>query len=158
MARIGKIFTQEQLEEKTVAELRELCKKYDITGQSKARKDDIVDEIMSFYNGLEPEGNGSNKNNVNEPQEKIPYVNAHLHSYLDKNDNYQSLITVSCGAASGNYPLVGRTVGFVKATYREIFNIEDDANGVVNGSEKADSYILKSGDNVEFIRKAGTKG
>lgn len=155
MAKI-KIYTQEELIEKTVAELREMCRKYDISGMSKARKDDIVDALLSFYS--KEEDSGDKYDTRNTPQEKVPYVNAHVHSFLDKNEKYQSLITVSCGAASGNYPLIGKTVGFVKATYREILNIDDNANGVVNGVEKAESYILKSGDSIEFIRKAGSKG
>jgi molybdopterin converting factor small subunit len=152
---MAKIFTQEQLEGKTVVELRELCRKYKLQSLSKARKDVIVDAIIEYYAGLNP---ASESKSYPTNNSRIPYVNAHVHSFLDGKDKYQSLITVSCGAASGNYPLVGRTVGFVKATYREILNIDDNANGVVNGKEQVDSYILKSGDSIEFIRKAGTKG
>jgi hypothetical protein len=156
MAKI-KIYTEDQLLEKTVAELREMCKKFNIIGMSKAKKDELIEVLIAFYDDqvdssyqTEPES---------ESQEKVPYVNAHIHSFLGStNDVYQSLITVSCGAANGNYPLVGKSVGFVKATYREIMNIDDTANAVVNGNEESESYVLKTGDTVEFIRKAGSKG
>jgi len=158
MAKI-KVYTEDQLTEKTVAELREICKKFGIIGMSKERKDVIIASINEFYqdqNSPEPEEDTYYSESA--PEEKVPYVNAHVHSYLDKNEQYQSLITVSCGAASGNYPLINKSVGFVKATYREILNIDDTSNAIVNGVEKSESYVLKSGDNVEFIRKAGTKG
>jgi hypothetical protein len=77
---------------------------------------------------------------------------------LKSDNNYQTLISVSCGAASSNYPVVGKSAGYVKATYREILNIETDAKAIVNGSEVNDSCILKSGDTLEFVRKAGVKG
>jgi hypothetical protein len=145
-----------ELEEKTVAELRELCKKYGIVGMSKARKDDIIDEISNFYDNYE---NFEDSLNItNEEPSKLPYINANLHSFLDVNDTYKTLISVSCGAASSNYPVVGKTVGYVKATYREILNIEIDSKAVTNGNEVSDSYILKSGDTLEFVRQAGVKG
>jgi len=159
MAKI-KVYTEDQLTEKTVVELREICRKFGIGGMSKERKDVIIDSILEFYQDQaspEPDDDDSYSSNQ-DPSEKVPYVNAHVHSFLDKNEQYQSLITVSCGAASGNYPLTNKSVGFVKATYREILNIDDTANAIVNGVEKNESYVLKSGDTVEFIRKAGTKG
>ena len=160
MAKI-KVYAEDQLQEKTVVELREMCRKFGIPGMSKERKDTIIDSILEFYQdqevSVEPEEEDSYYSEP-ESEEKVPYVNAHVHSYLDKNEKYQSLITVSCGAASGNYPLVNKSVGFVKATYREILNIDDTSNAIINGVEKSESYVLKSGDTVEFIRKAGTKG
>jgi large subunit ribosomal protein L20 len=39
-------FTREALEEKTVDELKELCKEQDISGYSKLKKDEIIDELL----------------------------------------------------------------------------------------------------------------
>lgn len=155
MAKV-KILSNEKLNEKTVIELREICRKYDIPGMSKARKDDIIDAIESFYGEAEVKKVTGEKRHSNTG--KIPYVNAQLSSVLQKNDTYKTMISVSCGAASNNYPVVGRSVGFVKATYREILNIDDAAEGIVNGASVRDSYVLRSGDILEFVRKAGTKG
>jgi len=145
-----------QLEETTVAELREICKNFGITGMSKARKDDIIDAIEDYYeDNYEDEYVADDTDEPNE--EKVPYINAQVHSFLQNNE-YKSLISVSCGAASSNYPVVGKTVGFVKATYREILNIDTESMSVVNGENTPDSYTLKSGDVLEFVRTAGTKG
>jgi len=156
---MNKIYTEEELMEKTVAELRELCKGYNIVGMSKARKDDIIETILAFYDETEEytEDDGNDDNCSDELNDKVPYITANVHSIL-KNNTYHSLISVSCGAASSNYPVVGRTVGFVKATYREILNVETDAKGVVNGVIVNDSQVLKSGDILEFVRQAGSKG
>ena len=155
MAKI-KVISVDVLESKTVVELRELCKKYGIAGMSKARKDDIVDAIQQFYDDVEDSYDGDQEEPENDS--KVPYINANLHSFLKSDNNYQTLISVSCGAASSNYPVVGKSAGYVKATYREILNIETDAKAIVNGNEVNDSHILKSGDTLEFVRKAGVKG
>lgn len=150
------------LELKTVAELRELCREYELSGYSKARKDEIIEKIEDFYGTYSFEGEASSEDEKNiqgeaSDESKLPYINTHVHSFL-KNEKYQSLISISCGAASSNFPVVGRTVGFVKAQYREILNIDDLAEGIVNGNKVSDSYVLKSGDVLEFVRPAGTKG
>jgi hypothetical protein len=156
MAKV-KIYDMDVLETKTVIELRELCKKYGIQGMSKARKDDILNAISDFYSEIEDENDNGNKSGrLN--SEKVPYINAQLSSFLKPDDTYETLISVSCGAASSNYPVVGKTVSFVKATYREILNIDTDCKAVVNGDEVKDTYVLKSKDQLEFVRKAGEKG
>jgi hypothetical protein len=152
-----KIIAADVLEAKTVVELRELCKKYGIAGMSKARKDDIVESILQFYDDLE-DSYSSESNETTVDDSKVPYINANVCSFLKNDNSYQTLISVSCGAASSNYPVVGRSAGYVKATYREILNIETDAKAIVNGNEVNDSCILKSGDTLEFVRKAGVKG
>jgi len=158
-----KVIDMEVLEAKTVIELRELCKKYGISGASKARKDDILEAIQEFYGDLDNEGSceeSCSKTKTAEVSDggKVPYINATVSSFLKEDDTYQTMISVSCGASSSNYPVVGKTVSFVKATYREILNIETDSKAVVNGDEVKDSYVLKSSDQLEFVRRAGEKG
>jgi len=159
MAKI-KIIDAEILEKKTVLELRELCKKYGIIGMSKARKDDILESISDFYDSLEEDKEESCCSGPvqSKGSQKVPFINAGLHSTLNKQDSYDTTISISCGASSFNGPVVGKTVGYVKAVYREILNIEVDSTGVVNGGSVSDSYVLKSCDTLEFIRKAGSKG
>lgn len=156
-------YTESELNNKTVAELREICRASNIPGMSKARKDIIVAKIIEGY--PKPKNNEATCTTVttstteknNDDNGKLSYINANLHSFLE-NNSYKTLISVSCGASSSNYPVVGRSVGFVKATYKEILNINPEAEGIVNGVKVADSYVMKSGDTLEFVRKAGTKG
>jgi hypothetical protein len=129
---------------------------------SKARKSDIIEAIVAFYDLQKPTKPVEKDTYKAEPvatdNSKVPYINANLHSFLKADKTYQTMVSVSCGAASSNYPVVGKSVGFVKATYREILNIVTDSKGVVNGDSVNDSYILKSGDTLEFVRQAGSKG
>lgn len=161
MAKI-KIYTEEQLNDMTVAALRELCKTYGITGMSKQRKEDIVSAILNFYEPEEEvveEDDNEQEDNYKASSDngKLPYLNSKIHSFATK-DKYESVISVSCGAASSNFAVVGKTVGYVKSTYREILNIDVDSSSVVNGENVKESYVLKSGDTLEFLRKAGSKG
>jgi len=146
-------YKREDLEEKTNAELREICRQYNIVGMSKARKDDLVDAIMAYQEDAEDAEDAYNTDH-----EEIDYINANLTSYKKKNNVFETLVTVSCGAASSNYPVVGKSVGYVKALYREILNIETDSSSIVNGEAAEDSYVLKNGDVLEFVREAGRKG
>lgn len=151
-----KIYSREELNEKTVVELRELAKRYGISGVSKARKDDIIDEIETYYSSKEESDCDTFSTSNN--KEKPVYINANIHSILGKDDTYKSLISVSCGASSSNYPVVGKSVSYVKEIYREILNIEVESSPLVNGKQVKPTYILKSGDTLEFVKKAGTKG
>ena len=148
-------YSVDQLNNMTVVELREICRDNGIPKMAKARKDVIVAALSNFYGGQnQVQATPAAQTDTS----RIPYVTANVHSFLKKDNSYQSMISVSCGAASSNYPVVGRTVGFIKATYREILNIDAAAGGVVNGKNVEDSYVLRSGDNLEFVRQAGTKG
>jgi hypothetical protein len=81
-----KVYSAEELYNKTVSELREMCVKFGITGMSKRRKDEIVDALCDYYEDTAPE-----------PQVKTPVssssivsMNAQLSSYRNpdsKNDD-----------------------------------------------------------------------
>lgn len=150
-------YTESELNDKTVVELREICRALNIPGMSKARKDVIVEALVKAYDVKPAETKSTTIEKNNDSNGKLSYVNANLHSFLE-NNTYKTLISVSCGASSSNYPVVGRSVGFVKSTYKEILNINPEAEGIVNGTKVEDSYVMKSGDTLEFVRKAGTKG
>ena len=139
-------YTREELMEMTVAELREICRENDITGVSKKRKDYIIDLLL-----------GESEDNY-ESNGKVPVLKSSIVSTLNQNDTYTSTISVSCGASSGNFAVVGKSVADVKSLYREIMNIDLESSAVVNGDKVRESYILKKGDVLEFLRKSGTKG
>jgi len=49
-------------------------------------------------------------------------------------------------------------VGSVAEFLREVLNVDRMSQGVVNGKQVEDSYRLKEGDNLEFLKPAGRKG
>lgn len=54
--------------------------------------------------------------------------------------------------------LSGKTVGSVRKSLREVFNIPGDASALVGGKEVGDDFILEGGMNLEFLKEAGVKG
>ena len=54
--------------------------------------------------------------------------------------------------------LEGKTVGSVKKSLREVFNIPGDAEALIEGKAVQDDFILEGGMNLEFVKEAGVKG
>lgn len=54
--------------------------------------------------------------------------------------------------------LAGKTVGTVRKSLREVFNIPGDAEALVNGKPAQDDFILEGNNTVEFVKTAGVKG
>lgn len=54
--------------------------------------------------------------------------------------------------------LEGKTVGSVKKSLREVFNIPGDAQAIVSNKEVGDDFILEGGMSLEFVKEAGVKG
>ncbi len=54
--------------------------------------------------------------------------------------------------------LEGKTVGMVRKSLRDIFNIPGDAEALIGGKKVGDDFILEGGQNLEFVKEAGVKG
>lgn len=54
--------------------------------------------------------------------------------------------------------LQGKTVGSVRKSLRELFNIPGDALALISGKEVGDDFILEGGMNLEFLKESGVKG
>ncbi len=67
-------------------------------------------------------------------------------------------VKVSYGVHSLEAAIAGKSVGEVRQALREPLNIDPRALALVNGREVAASYLLKAGDQLEFVRLAGEKG
>ena len=138
MAETGELYTEDNLYEKTVSQLRGICSDMGITGMSKATKEEIIDNIVA-----EAEEQNSETETTGGSSASVPV----------KKD-----AKVSCGAASGKFPVIGKSVGDVRAYLGDILNIESTATPVVNGGPVSGDYVLKSGDSLEFLKSAGRKG
>ena len=157
---------QEDLNEKTVAELRTMCFTYGINGMSRARKDDIIAALEEYFEDCDsPDACDKDTDSTQNAgsDSGIVSMNAQLSSYVNlksksDNDKYITNITVSCGAASGNFPVVGKTVGAVSEFLREVLNIDRLSVGVINGEQVTDDYVLSTGDSLEFLKAGGRKG
>ena len=140
------MYTREELEQSTVKELRAMCRELGITGVSKALKATIIDRILE---------------NSQRPIERLTFEATSV--LTNPRGRYGQRITtesvhISCGASSGNFPVVGKTVGQVADFLKEVLNIDEDAISIVNGNEVDEDYVLQRGETLEFLKKAGRKG
>ncbi len=67
-------------------------------------------------------------------------------------------VKVSYGVHSLEAAIAGKSVGEVRQTLKEPLNIDPRALALVNGRDVAATYLLKEGDQLEFVRLAGEKG
>jgi len=65
---------------------------------------------------------------------------------------------VVCGSnvVSGEY--IGVPVSQLRSELRDELNIADGATARVNGRNVSETYTMKKGDALEFVRQAGSKG
>jgi len=54
--------------------------------------------------------------------------------------------------------LEGKTVGYVRKSLRDVFNIPIDAVAVINGETVDDNYIFKGSESLDFNKESGVKG
>ena len=160
------MYSKTELMEKTVAELRAICRELDIPGMSKKRKDIIVDAIVKATSGS---SKSIKKSVISEEREEVvkttpltslsgTFQTNITDPTRGKGKRLTTFLRVSCGASSGDFNVAGKTVGAVSEFLKEILNIPTMSKGIVDGKEAKDSYILKDSDTLEFIKPAGDKG
>ncbi|MCX5892401.1 MAG: MoaD/ThiS family protein [Deltaproteobacteria bacterium] len=67
-------------------------------------------------------------------------------------------VKISYGVHSLEAAVAGKAVGEVRQALKEPLNIDPRALALVNGRDVAAAYVLKEGDQLEFVRLAGEKG
>ena len=147
-------YTKSALEAMTADALREICKKEGITGVSKKRKDIIIDLLMEASIST-PAASTSSSSAPSAPKAAI--TNG-VDCTITKHGTNQAKIHISCGANSSKYDVAGKTVAQVEALLKDIMNVPSLASSIVNGTSVTGNYVLQSGDALEFIKPAGTKG
>lgn len=154
---MGRSFTREALQAKTAKDLKRLCvDELGIVGVTKKPKDDVINAIMAQHGG-------GSKATIAKVDKKVTGIEFSGQSTLTKpgapfGSRTTTTIHVSCGASSGNFPVTGKTVKDVGDFLREVLNVDRLSTGLVNGKEVGADYVLKSGDNLEFLKPAGKKG
>ena len=66
-------------------------------------------------------------------------------------------VTISYGSDSMDVQLNGATVSTARERARGGLSVPGDAKVVVNGETRSDEYVLRDGDNVEFVKASGAK-
>jgi len=68
------------------------------------------------------------------------------------------MVKINYGVHNLEAAIAGKSVSEVRQSLKEPLNIDPRALALVNGRDVAASYILKQGDQLEFVRLAGEKG
>ena len=69
-------------------------------------------------------------------------------------------VFITSGVQFGHFPVAGLTVGRARNRLSTHLNLSQDADAraVVDGQEVSDDYVLRAGQVLSLIRKAGVKG
>lgn len=78
-------------------------------------------------------------------------------SSTPKSSDRTETVMVVSGAAVSHVAVAGRSVKDVRTAMRDRLNIGSDAKARVNGSEVGGDVVLKAGDELEFVKPAGSK-
>jgi len=158
-------FTREQLEAKTVNELKNMCVyELSLPGLTKQNKTTVIDAIMGSKWGRKTR-TVKTAAPVKAPVKAsaMEGVEFKAQSTLTKPDapfgsKTTTTVHVSCGASAGNFPVAGRTVKEIGEFLREVLNVDRLSTGLVNSKDVDASYVIKPGDHLEFLKPAGKKG
>lgn len=87
------------------------------------------------------------------------YRSSNIEDTLARSERSLSKVRVVHGANEQYFDsLEGKTVGQVRKSLRDAFNIPGDANALIAGKDVGDDFILEGGMNLEFAKEAGVKG
>ncbi len=77
---------------------------------------------------------------------------------LDDSPATPGLVTVNHGLHTEQLPVSGMTVGEIRARYRDRFDIDPQSHAVVDGVEVGNDTVVRPGQMLMFMRRAGEKG
>jgi hypothetical protein len=160
----NRTFTRAELEAMRDKDMKRMCaNELGIPGMWKKNKGEVINTILAKQ-GEKAAGSASISKTpaagASVPLQGIDFTG---HSVMTKptapkGGKTSTTIQVSCGASSGAFPVVGRTVNEVGDFLREVLNVDKLSTGLVNGQEVKGDYKLKAGDTLEFLKPAGKKG
>lgn len=155
-------YTREQLESKTREDVRRMCTANGLVGYSKCTKGECVDALVEHFGSRTSTRRtaATAPTRSTAPLSGVSFTGQSIVTNPSSRpgDRTTTTINVSCGASSGAFPVVGRSVRDVAEFLREALNLDQLSTGLVNGQEVSGTYIMKTGDRLEFLKPAGKKG
>ncbi len=67
-------------------------------------------------------------------------------------------VTVCHGPYAEQLPVVGETVGRVRALFGDRFDLDPESQAVIDGRPVGDEVRIEAGQSLVFVRRAGEKG
>jgi hypothetical protein len=161
-----KTYTREQLEGMNAKAMKKMAfNTLGLVGLSKQPKAAVIDAILASQDSAAVAPKKAKKKAAAKAAASGPIkgIDFSGHSVMSNpsapfGQKTTTTIHVSCGASSGSFPVMGKTVREVGEFLREVLNVDRLSTGLVNGKEVSADYVLKSGDRLEFLKPAGRKG
>lgn len=89
---------------------------------------------------------------------EIPAAAGGLGSLFAETNEPAGLVTVAVGPYVERLPLGNSTVAEVRNRFCQRFDIDPRSQAVVDGHEVGDETVLRTGQTLMFVHKAGEKG
>jgi len=100
-----------------------------------------------------------NKQGQDTPQAGGSYQAPDIEQTLSRASSASNKVRIVHGANEQYFDnLEGKTVGQVKKSLREVFNIPSDAEALIGSKQVGDEFVLEGGQSLEFVKEAGVKG
>jgi hypothetical protein len=77
---------------------------------------------------------------------------------FDRNDTFGQIVTVSSGPYLEQLPVGNSTVGEIRRRFADRFDIDPQAQAVLDGNVAGDDTVVRAGQALMFTRRAGEKG
>jgi hypothetical protein len=81
-----------------------------------------------------------------------------LGSIFDDSLGGDDLVTVASGPYAEQLPVANLTVGEIRGRFRDRFDIDPRSQAVLAGNEVGDETVVRPGQLLMFVRRAGEKG
>jgi hypothetical protein len=151
-------YTERELEKMTAKQVKKVAVEAGCTGIYKMSKDDAIEYFINWQ-----EERADELEAIGDLHDPLTGVAGRFKSTVVNPDGapgtrVSTTVQVSCGANAGPFEVIGRSIAEVSDLLREVLNIESTATPLVNGRAVSNSYVLKVGDNLEYMKPAGRKG
>jgi len=154
----NRTYTERELERMTAKQIKKVAVQEGCTGIYRLGKDEAIEYFMNWQ-----EDRAEERELVEDLHDPLTGVSGRFQSTVTNpggapGHRTTTTVQVSCGANAGPFEVVGRSVTEISELLREVLNIESSATPLVNGRAVAGSYVIKVGDNLEYMKPAGRKG
>lgn len=79
-------------------------------------------------------------------------------SFFDDQPSGPLLVTVASGCYAEQLPIAGKTVAEIRSEFSVMFDIAPQSTAVIGGKDSAEDVVLKAGETLMFMNRAGEKG
>ena len=92
------------------------------------------------------------------PPNESPSGGSGLDSIFGDGLGSDELVTVASGPYAEQLPVANMSIGQIRARFRDRFDIDPNSQAVLAGNEVGDETVVRPGQLLMFVRRAGEKG